>query len=273
MNNVIQVALLKACARFLPAIVRLLIPNGINCRQMIELVKNAYVDVVAEEHGLNGRPANISKTAIMTGLTRADVRRIRERDRGLRSDALKDSDQRRYNFTALLSDWHLDKKISDYEGKPMDLPLEGDAPSFKALAQKHFGSVPITAVLRELKKANAVERTEDGKVRVLRDFYSPERMSIDQAERVGGLLLDFITTVEFNLHREKSDNARVEYRTTQTDVPVRHLSAFTSLLNDEATVFYQRIDRWLEDKKRYESSPDEKKVRMGFGLYQIHGSQ
>lgn len=271
MNNAIQAALLKACAKILPALVRLVLPSGINCRQLMELVKIAYVDVVTEEHGLNGRPANISKTAILTGLTRAEVKRIRDRDASVESDALKDSDQRRYNFTALLSDWHVDKAFCDGEGKPLELPLDGNGKSFKTLVQKHFGSVPATAVLRELKSAKAVEHTEDGRIRVLRNHYRPALMSVDQVERVGGLLADFATTVEFNLHRDKSDRARMEYRVLENNVPTKHLEAFTSLLNDEAHTICERIDRWLGDKKRYESNPDDEKTRMGFGIYQIHG--
>lgn len=269
MSSKIQDALLHACEKFLPAIVRMLLPSGINCRQFMELAKRAYVQVATEEHGMEGRPANISKTAIVTGLTRPDVRRIRQSLGKPAADSYRDSDRRRYDLSSLLLDWHSNATLCAADGTPLVLPISGEGATFEALVQRHFGSIPPTAVLRELIIAGAAEQTRDGKVRVLRNYYRPPGLSVDHAERVGGLLLDFISTVQFNLYVENEPDSRTEYRTAQSAIPVRHLRAFNLMLGDESQALCKRIDRWLDDKRRYETEPGEETTRIGFGIYQI----
>lgn len=267
MKPQIQSALFRACEKFLPAIVRLLLPSGINCRQFVEMAKRAYVDVVTEEYGINGRPANISKTAVLTGLTRPEVTRIRKLKAS--DPAMRHPDERRYNMTELLMEWHNETFWCDPKGKPLDLPMKDGARSFEALVRRHFGNVPVTAVLRELREAGAVALVSDDVVRVMRSFYQPDAMTPAHAERVGQLIYDFVDTVQTNLYPHEDLDERVEYKTQQKDVPVRHQAVFNSLLSDETRDMCARIDQWLSDKKRFESKPGEPTVRMGFGIYQI----
>lgn len=272
MKPKIQAALLRSCAKFLPSIVRLLIRNDINCRQFVEAVKRAYVEVVTEEYGIDGRPANVSKTAIMTGLTRPDIQRIRA---NAGNDPLENTtDQRRYDMTALLADWHNNAMWQDENGKPLELPLTGDEQSFRTLVQKHFGSIPATAVLRELKQAMAVEQTNEKKIRVLRNFYRPAGMSIELAEHVGDLLNDFLDTAQNNItHLNDGDEEalRVENRATQTAVARRHLPAYRAMLREETLEFCTKVDLWLEEKKLHDTKQDEATMRLGVGVYQING--
>ena len=45
------------------------------------------------------------------------------------------------------------------------------------------------------------------------------------------------------------------------------------MLEDETAKLYKRVDRWLRDKKQYETDDGDKTCRLGFGLYQIHRDQ
>jgi hypothetical protein len=64
-KNIVLSALLKA----LRPLARILMQSGIGYREFSEISKSAFVDVATTDYGLRGRPTNISRVAVMTGLT------------------------------------------------------------------------------------------------------------------------------------------------------------------------------------------------------------
>ena len=256
-----------AIARFLPSVVRLALKGGINGRQFGDLVKQAYVDVVTADYGRSGRPTNISRTALITGLSRNDVKRLR-RARDAHNPTLQ-SDKKRYGLGTLLREWHSNTDYLDGDGRPKALPFDGADPSFARLAQRSFSDVPPTTTLRELLDSGAVERDDQGLVVARRDSVLLPVGDTTNIERVGGLLVDFLTTVNHNLQRREDEPSRIEIRTIEEGIARRHEPAFRNLLDAEATKFYQRIERWLMDHKDLETEPGEPAMRLGFGVYQI----
>jgi hypothetical protein len=269
MTNDNEFALRAAIARFLPGVVRLALTGGINGRQFGDLVKQAYVDVVTSDYGRSGRPTNIARTALITGLSRNDVKRIRSASVG--GDSTIGSDNKRYGLATLLREWHTNTTYLDSDGKPARLAFEGEDPSFSMLARRFFSDVPATATLRELIEGGAVARDQDGRVEALRDYFLPPLGDVEATERAGGLLADFIGTVSHNLQRSPDEPSRVEIRTTEQDIATRHEPDFYKVLDKEATKFYQRIERWLKDKKELETRDEDVTMRLGFGVYQISG--
>jgi len=59
-------------------IVRILLRFGITWREVSELTKRVYVEVAQQDYAERRRPVNTSRLAVMTGLTRKEVRRIRD---------------------------------------------------------------------------------------------------------------------------------------------------------------------------------------------------
>ena len=59
-------------------IARILLRCGVTWKELAELVKLVYVDVATTDYGKHGRPANASRVAILTGLSRRDVKRARD---------------------------------------------------------------------------------------------------------------------------------------------------------------------------------------------------
>ena len=58
-------------------IARIMLRAGVNWRELADVCKAIYVEVATEDFGIRGRPTNISRVAILTGLTRREVRRLR----------------------------------------------------------------------------------------------------------------------------------------------------------------------------------------------------
>ena len=77
MEDKIKKQILDAFFVVLRPIAKILLRYGIGFREFAEVAKSAFVDVASSDHGIRGRPTNISRVAVMTGLTRKEVRRIR----------------------------------------------------------------------------------------------------------------------------------------------------------------------------------------------------
>ena len=59
-------------------VVRFLLKHGVTWNEFGELSKEAYVKVAREDYGIDGRPTNNSRVAMLTGLSRREVARVRD---------------------------------------------------------------------------------------------------------------------------------------------------------------------------------------------------
>ena len=90
MQDKTQRQILAAFLVILRPIARILLRFGIGFREFSEIAKTAFVDVASSDYGLRGRPTNISRVAVMTGLTRKEVKRLRDKiERGEETVVIK----------------------------------------------------------------------------------------------------------------------------------------------------------------------------------------
>lgn len=164
-----QNRVLDAFQLVLRPIIKILLRYGIGFSQFAETVKTAYVDVASSEFGIRGRPTNISRVAVMTGLTRKEVRRLRTKIEG-GEDRLK---VKTTPITEVLHWWHTDNDFLDEKGRPLVLGFSQGSPSFVDLVKKHGGDIPPGAMRTELKRIAAVEEDDDGNLRVVSRTFHP----------------------------------------------------------------------------------------------------
>src|SRR6202035_535585 len=69
---------LSSTPQWLKPLVHVLLSCGITWREFAELAKTTYVEVATDNFGKRGLPTNVSRTAILTGLVRRDVRKQRD---------------------------------------------------------------------------------------------------------------------------------------------------------------------------------------------------
>jgi len=65
MQDKIKKQILDAFFVVLRPIARILLRYGIGFREFAEIAKSAFVDVATTEHGIRGRPTNISRVAVV----------------------------------------------------------------------------------------------------------------------------------------------------------------------------------------------------------------
>jgi hypothetical protein len=170
MQNDIQRQILGAFLIALRPIAKILLRFGIGFREFSEISKTAFVDVASRDYGLRGRPTNISRVAVMTGLTRKEVRRIREKiDCGNQSVVVKATP-----LSEILHRWHAESDFLDETGRPAVLPFVGDSRSFSDLVRRFGGDIPPGAMRTELKRVGAIEETKDGGLRVVKRTVHPK---------------------------------------------------------------------------------------------------
>jgi hypothetical protein len=268
MAEQVKARIRAACRHLLRPIVRLLVKSGMSWKEFSELAKLVFVDVVSEEYGKKGRPANVSRIAILTGLSRHEVRKQR---------ALASTDEDGDEFARfltrgarVLSGWHQDKDFLDSAGEPRDLPLEGDDFTFADLSRRYGGDVPVVAMLKELKTTGAVVETAEGLIKVLKRAYIPQSFSPERVRLWGSVLHDIGETIEHNMTRAQDDAPRFERRATGLRVDRTALPAFRRFLQSEGQALLEQADRWLTDHSvKASAAADRRALRVGVGIYEI----
>ena len=151
-------------------IVRILLRYGIGYREFVEVVKTAFVYVASSDFGLRGRPTNISRVAVMTGLTRKEVKRLRDKlSSGDTIIAVKTTP-----LADVLHHWHAQAEFTTADGSPARLPFDGDEGSFTSLVRAYGGDVPAGAMRTEMRRVGVIQETDDGYLEVLNRTFKPE---------------------------------------------------------------------------------------------------
>jgi hypothetical protein len=258
--------IITACRLWLRPIARWLLRSGVTWKEFAELSREVFVDTATDEFGIRGRPTNVSRVALLTGLARREVRRVQALVRQPRTTSAEDSLN---HATRVLSGWHLDADFLEPDGRPRELPASGPAPSFEVLLKRYAGDIPTTALVKELVRSRSIEKLPGGTYRVLRRYYMTRQMDGRAVERSGSVLADLATTIEHNLSRGERDPSRFEGRAQNRHVDPRHLPAFRAFVEREAQGMLERVDDWLATHEA-ESAAGAASLRLGVGVYAIH---
>jgi hypothetical protein len=259
--------MLAACGHALEPLIRLLLKSGITWRELAELAKEKFVQVATQEFGIKGRPTNASRVAILTGLDRREVRKLRI----TMQKPVPGTVGYVSKPTLLLGGWHHDPDFLNPDGSPRDLAREGEAAAFDELVRRYAPGIPPVALIKELKSAEAVIEV-DGRLRVLKRVYLPKQLDAAQARLWGSILHDFSVTLGHNLTHGNTTPARFERRAINVRVDERSIPAFREFLEREGQQLLERIDDWLSTHEIDESrdlTDKRRGIRLGAGVYHI----
>jgi len=126
----------------------LLIDQGITAAEMHSLNAEAFVAAAVQRSRLKNGRVNQSRVAIMTGLTRTEIRK--------KLEAQTLETPRIYGAQRIMDGWRRDPEFCDSSGAPLDLKLSGDYGSFESLARRYSGDIPARATLEELRRLKAI---------------------------------------------------------------------------------------------------------------------
>lgn len=256
---------LAGCRILLRPIVRLLLKSGITWKEFADLSKSAFVEVATDEFGIRGRPTNVSRVAILTGINRHDISRLRDT---LAQGDLAGLPTYAGNATRVLSGWHQDPDYLDAQGDPRPIAVSGAAPSFDDLCRRYAGDIPSSALLKELKAVEAI-RADGDRLQVLMRNYIPLQLDAEKLAVGASLLRDQADTVVFDLLRPAGTPARLARRAHNARIDPRALPEFQLFIEREGQAFLERVDDWLTTHEAPADAQERTLVRIGAGIYQI----
>jgi len=254
----------RTVQRLLRPLVCILLRNGVSYGTFADLAKWVYVDVATREFAIAGRKQSTSRVAVLTGLTRKEVHRLRQpsmpRDREIAE---------RYNRAArVIAGWRREREFLDAEGRPAALPMSGETGSFMSLVRRFSGDMPVRAVLDELRRVGAITELDDGRVDLVTRAYIPKTSETDKLHILGTDVAHLIATIDHNL-RSDSTEPFFQRKVAYDNLPDEMLPEFRKLSADKAQLLLEELDRWLAQHDRDTESDIEGTGRnwAGVGIY------
>ncbi|WP_309684393.1 DUF6502 family protein [Polaromonas sp.] len=165
---------------------QLCIARGIRIQAVEDQLRGAFVKAAHDAHPAQSSNRQTSRISATTGLTRREVAR-------LESQPDRSHEPRRSTrspITELFTRWLTDPALHDADGKPLQLPRHGLAPSFESLAHAVTRDVHPRTLLDELCRLQlAAHDTASDSVRLLREAFVPRgdwaRMLVFLGDNVG----------------------------------------------------------------------------------------
>lgn len=268
MENIDQAALQHACRTLLKPIVSFLMKCGMTAREFNDIAKSAYVEVASDEYGIKGRPTNVSRVSLLTGISRKEVKRQRE----LLREALRPPEGKTTDATRLLSGWHQDPDFLDESGQARPLPAEGAGLSFAELCRRYAGDIPATTMMKELKRVGAVEETPDGLLAARRRYYMPIQFDTQWIMNAGSVFADLGDNINHNLISDADNPSRFLGRASEESIDASAVPEFNAFVENHGQRFLEQVDEWLAAHRSNKSVPaGGGQVRLGTGLFLIQG--
>jgi hypothetical protein len=262
LSNALKKQAFIAFRLIMKPVVSLMLRCGVTWKELSELMKLSFVEIASKEYGRHYRPTNASRVAILTGLSRRDVKRAR--------DLLAEEDPaplEKINLASrVLTAWHQDRDFLDKRGRPKILKPTGQK-GFAGLIKRYASDIPVTAMLKELKDAGAISETPAGGLKAMTRYYMPAAMDAESILRFGSVLADLANTIQRNVVGDDDDPLRFEGRAVNLMVKRSAIKTFRTYAEHRGMELLEEADQWLLDR---EADPgDPKAVRLGLGIYLI----
>lgn len=270
MQSIVIKTLTKAIVLILKPLVRILLRHNVSFGTFRDIAKWVYVQIAANEFQIDGRKQSVSRISIITGLSRKEVKRVMEMPAP--GESLYSENYNR--AVRVTSAWRREKPFADPKGNPRTLPVTGSDKSFAELVRKFSGDLPFRAVLDELINAGVVEKTKDGRVRLLNRSYLPVEDPNVKLHILGTDVAYLISTIGHNL--EKGVPGRWFQRKVSYDnLPEKVLPLFHQMASKSAQNLLEELDCWLAENDR-DTNPKVRgtgRFEAGLGIYYFQKSK
>ncbi len=268
-----QSRLLQAVYACLRPLTRVLIRSGITYGQFAELAKLAFVQEAYREQDDRGRAINASRVSVKTGISRKEVRRIREVDLQRITPQLGRIFDSSAAPALVLHRWYSDEQYLDANGLPRPLPLNDPSPSFVELVRSVSGDVPPGAIRAELKQAGAIDELADGTVCASKRFYVPKDFDDKAVAVISGMLFPMTTALAHNADPSRTGEGffqRIAFSRSLDDLEIANFRRWARV---QSTDFVESMDNWIAAHERSPIGASERPEGplVGVGVFYYEG--
>lgn len=269
MSNTLKLSLAKATVSILRPMIRLLIRFEFTHAELGELVRQTYVEVADNDFSIEGEEMTVSRVAVLTGLSRKEVVRIRE---------LLDSDtttlkQVPNRAQRVVQGWLHDKEFLDRKKTPKVLPVKGAKGSFVSLVKRYSGDITYGAILDELNRIGVTSQPDDTKVELVNAAYIPYEDDLEQVRLLSMCVSDLFQTAVSNIDADVDDK-KFQRQVTYNLLDKNTAHEFKLYSTKMATLLIEDLNRFLAEKRAAVGKKTQgKSMRVGMGIYHVEQTQ
>jgi hypothetical protein len=233
--------------------------------ELSEAAKDAYVEM-AIRSGESGRRVNQSQIAILTGLTRKEVKNVI--DRALASETVPSKPSRP---SRVLTGWYNDPDYTGPYGIPIELPYDTSDtsdPSFVRLVRTYSGDMAPRQMLNELIRSGCVVEVSEGRFKAVKRDYQHRQLSAELIYRLGELGYRIFSTAATNIDNDTLGRGYFDRNVFADDGCTSDvIEEFDKVIRLRGQALLEDLDIWLASNNRAARANETKK---NTGLYMIH---
>jgi hypothetical protein len=265
MGQNVKEHLVLAVRMMLKPLVKLLISQGVSHGDFSEAAKDVYVET-AIRHFDRSANVNRSRVAILTGLTRKEVKNVIDRA------ISEESHNKNYSRPSrVLAGWHSDPKYIGPYGVPLEIPYDTvgpENPSFTDLVRTYSGDMAPRPMLKELIRVGAVVELENQTYKAVRRDFEAEALSPELVARLGKIGQYFFSTAAANIEKTEQGSGNFDRRVyTDDGISNESMRLFDEYIKKRGQEFLEEIDNWFVAAQKADKDCAEKKST---GLCMVH---
>jgi hypothetical protein len=256
-------ALQQTIKKLLRPIVRMMLRNGVAYPDLAEWLRRLYVDVAEKEFAVDGRKQTVARIAVLTGLNRKEVKRLREEPLvQVRYKAKHNRAQR------VISGWMNDADFVDKQGRANHLDINDKEKGFPELVKRYSGDIPPRAILDELLRVGVVKKLKGDLLQLKKRGYVPHKSNKEMLEIMAESGADLLETMDHNL-KMPTEESRLQLQVAYDNLPLESVEIFRTMNRERAHEFIQGLDQFLakEDRDANSTSEGQGRYRAGMGVY------
>lgn len=253
-----------ALTLMLKPLIRLLIAQGVTHAEFSETAKEVYVESALRDFEAEGK-VNKSRVAILTGLTRKEVKNVIDRV------LTEESPDKKYSRPErVLAGWFNDPVFTGPYGIPLELPYTAtgpDEPSFVDLVKCYSGDMAPKQMLQELLRSGSVIDV-DGRYKAVRRNYVHEALSPKLIRRLGQIGYRVFSTAAKNIDKEAEGSGYFDRQVFSDEGCTQNvIDDFDVYIKDRGQRLLEDIDVWFSANEK-NNVVGEKRKNTGF--YMVH---
>ena len=266
MNNPNDQFLVKAIYKVLRPLIRLLMRHGVTYRNFADIARHLYVDVAEEDFALENRKVSNARTAILTGINRKDIAKLKARPHPLeqmQSEAPS-------SLSRVINAWLSDERCQSKSGlKALPIEERKDVYSFTDLVKEYTTDITVRALLDELRRIKACS-VEGDEVRLLVSAYVPVEDMPETLRIFSTAASDLLSTMDHNIAKLPS-GPLLQRTVSYNNIPEEMLVQIRERCASEGDHFLLQINEWLskQDRDQNKNLGGTGRYRAGIGIYYL----
>jgi len=264
--------LLRALVSILRPLIRLCLRHEITHAELNELMRMTYVQVAYERYTIPGVDMTMSRAAVLTGLSRKEVGRLKE--------ALANSDfsakQVPNKAQSVTHGWLNDAEFTDSSGLPLTLPIRQkkqgkEYASFVALVKRYSSDVTYGAILEELEHIGVIEQPDQNTVALVNYAYVPHQDDLETVRVVTTSVSDLFDTGLHNISCDVDDKF-FQRQVVYSHIHESYVEEIKGNVAKQAQALLEVLNTEIAIAKKKSANKSTGELRrVGFGMYYFDG--